>query len=74
LVGIGATGNMESDVGDNGNGNGSDTIKHKLLWQTTPISTLEYADNEVEDDGIDNELIRIFFSTKGIHFICVIAE
>jgi hypothetical protein len=30
-VGIGATGNMKSDFGDDGDGNGSDRIKHKLL-------------------------------------------
>ncbi len=46
---------MKSDVGDNDDGNSSDTIKHKLLWQIAAVSVLEYADNEVEEDGIDNE-------------------
>ncbi len=46
---------MKGDVGDGGNGNVSDTIKHKLLWQTAAVSVLEYADHEVEDDGINNE-------------------
>ena len=54
-VGIGTTGNMKSDVGDDQNVNVSDTIKHKLLWQTAAVSVLEYADHEVEDNCIDNE-------------------
>jgi hypothetical protein len=55
LVGIGTTGNMQSDVGDDGDGNISDTIKQNILWQTAAVSVLEFADHEVEDDGIDNE-------------------
>jgi hypothetical protein len=49
LVDIGATGNMKSDVSDDGNGD------HKLLWQTAAVSLLEYADHVVEDNGIDIE-------------------
>jgi hypothetical protein len=54
-VGIGTTCNMKSDVSDNSNGNISDTIKHKLLWQTAAVSVLEYANHEVEDNSSDNE-------------------
>ncbi len=55
MVGIGTTVNIESDVGDIGNSNGSDTFKHKLLWHTAEVSVVKYADSEEEDNGIDNE-------------------
>ncbi len=54
LVGFVATGNIKSDVSDDSNSNVSDTIKHKLLWQTAAVSVLEYAHHEVKDDSIEN--------------------